>query len=678
MNVKFKIVCFILTWISTLLAQQPWQWQNPKPQGNPLWDIQAVSSTVGYAAGEQGSFLKTVNAGIDWELLSFPRRIDINKIQFINENLGWVAGQKENQVYLYQTSDGGISWKQQLKLPGDRISIFFLDKKTGWVAVDSTIYYTIDSGKTFEIRSTLQSVISYLYFLDPLLGWLVGGNRVYKTGDGGYNWQVITLQSPYYRLFLQKVIFINENIGWAIGSVSGPNHLSGHLFKTSDGGLTWEQQLNVGGSFVYNYFTDMEFKNELTGWAIAGGWIFFTNDGGEHWDNMDREDYLTQITHNGKSTLWGCGYLGVLLTSTDGGLNWTRRSSDTILDVGEGMDLFMWNHEIGFASASKALLKTTDEGQTWKKIKVDDFGHDIFDILAVWFNDPLHGWIGTSYGSGWGGLYRTFDGGHSWSSQIDSLHRIFNIYFVNDSLGWFVSGNKIFHTKDGGDSWFVQWQDSKTDEFMSIQFVTPDSGWAACLNRLLETHDGGINWSRILPRPEGLAILDLQFINSQDGWVIGYYGNDSYIYKTSDGGLTWVAQSHFAPIYARPRSVYFIDKNHGWVVGSGFKGKILYTSNGGRIWQEIEVPTNAPLYRVHFTDPQHGWILGHGGIILNLFNGIVAVPEITEVENSFRFTLYPNYPNPFTPLDNFSGGYSQSHGILSNGVNSETTIEYEL
>ncbi|RMD89189.1 MAG: T9SS C-terminal target domain-containing protein [Calditrichaeota bacterium] len=29
-------------------------------------------------------------------------------------------------------------------------------------------------------------------------------------------------------------------------------------------------------------------------------------------------------------------------------------------------------------------------------------------------------------------------------------------------------------------------------------------------------------------------------------------------------------------------------------------------------------------------------------------------------------------------MDNFSGGYSHRHGILSNGVNPETTIEYEL
>ncbi|MDQ7051870.1 MAG: FlgD immunoglobulin-like domain containing protein [candidate division KSB1 bacterium] len=42
------------------------------------------------------------------------------------------------------------------------------------------------------------------------------------------------------------------------------------------------------------------------------------------------------------------------------------------------------------------------------------------------------------------------------------------------------------------------------------------------------------------------------------------------------------------------------------------------------------------------------------------------------------FALYPNYPNPFTPLDSHGGERGSRSAILSNGVNPATTIRYQL
>ena len=50
-----------------------------------------------------------------------------------------------------------------------------------------------------------------------------------------------------------------------------------------------------------------------------------------------------------------------------------------------------------------------------------------------------------------------------------------SIHFINKNTGW-VIGNKIFHTRDGGSSWKLQYN-SSDDKFVSISFVDDTHGW---------------------------------------------------------------------------------------------------------------------------------------------------------------------------------------------------------
>jgi photosystem II stability/assembly factor-like uncharacterized protein len=48
----------------TSLAQQGWFWQNPLPQGNPLYGVSFTDANNGTAVGEAGTILRKTNGGV--------------------------------------------------------------------------------------------------------------------------------------------------------------------------------------------------------------------------------------------------------------------------------------------------------------------------------------------------------------------------------------------------------------------------------------------------------------------------------------------------------------------------------------------------------------------------------------------------------------------------------------
>lgn len=59
--------------------------------------------------------------------------------------------------------------------------------------------------------------------------------------------------------------------------------------------------------------------------------------------------------------------------------------------------------------------------------------------------------------------------------------------------------------------------------------------------------------------------------------------------------------------FAWLHSVYFLNQNSGWIVGSN--GTFLETKNGGSTWKTKSKFTQDTIRDVYFTDEKHGWIL---------------------------------------------------------------------
>jgi len=62
--------CTQIAWVQKTLAQRPWLWQNPLPQGNSLNAVSFIDTLTATAVGDAGTILRTTDGGITWLLQS--------------------------------------------------------------------------------------------------------------------------------------------------------------------------------------------------------------------------------------------------------------------------------------------------------------------------------------------------------------------------------------------------------------------------------------------------------------------------------------------------------------------------------------------------------------------------------------------------------------------------------
>lgn len=244
-------------------------------------------------------------------------------------------------------------------------------------------------------------------WVDGRTGFVAGyDNALYKTRDGGDTWEKLVFGRghPGWRYYPYASYFLTEELGWLGGMAVSPNEdYTGFLIMTSDGGLTWsEQQLPERfrpGS--------IRFYNSRCGWAANSYTNFeptfiYTDDGGSTWrpctDPYSGIAYGIDLAAVGGKEAWAAGDGGNLLHTTDG-LNWTYVSVPV---SGPFNNVEFPERDYGYAGGS-TLIATDDGGVTWHEVK--EAPEMEYDLLA--FAGRFSGVAGCRTGED---LYRTDDG----------------------------------------------------------------------------------------------------------------------------------------------------------------------------------------------------------------------------------------------------------------------------
>lgn len=115
-----------------------------------------------------------------------------------------------------------------------------------------------------------------------------------------------------------------------------------------------------------------------------------------------------------------------------------------------------------------------------------------------------------------------------------------------------------------------------------------------------------------------LDLISLSFIDSLNGWAVGGYNdpvdssvNKGEVYFTNDAGKTWQTISTSNNDYYF--SVFFLNKNKGWVCGA--KSRISTTVDGGKTWK-VQYDTQGEAFQsIRFADDLHGWVCDLSGNI---------------------------------------------------------------
>jgi uncharacterized protein (TIGR03437 family) len=138
------------------------------------------------AAGDQGTMLRSVNAGMSWTALHNGEKLigGVRAVFFHNPDNGIAVG--GGGIYL--THDGGVSWEARLGWLGDPLTdVHFIGAQTG-TAVSSrgSILRTTDGGLTWKVQPSRGGIVLRgVFFSDAINGWAVGTGGMLRTTTGG-------------------------------------------------------------------------------------------------------------------------------------------------------------------------------------------------------------------------------------------------------------------------------------------------------------------------------------------------------------------------------------------------------------------------------------------------------------------------------------------------------------
>lgn len=319
---------------------------------------------------------------------------------------------------------------------------------------------------------------------------------------------------------------------------------------------------------------------------------------------------------------------------------WKPQSSGIDKDLN---GVFALDENTAWAVGNKgAIIHTTDGGNSWQN---QTSGVDI-NLSQVFFIDKQYGWaVGDKPN-----VLRTEDGGATWQN-VRINHKkasvVQGVYFFNKDEGCIVGGGPqyyqpgfIAYTNDGGKTFTIKHflNDFAVD---SLFFLNKDIGWAICSSgkraKICEGRNKGQDWEikNFNDRGGCKRYFGMQFFDESEGWIAATWYNDytgmpgrGALYYTSDGCKSVaLKRSIHAGIILK---IYFMDKNHGWVFGDYLKLNflspalskplILYTSDAGQNWKEIEFYNDVKPLNIYFVDSNCGWLVGRKGAIYKYEN----------------------------------------------------------
>lgn len=618
---------------------QDWKYTHPKPQANLLRRIQMIDANTWVAAGGNGTFMRTTDAGANWYFhhqagkaantaLTIGQNYDL---WFFNGTNGLVVG---DRGYIGKTTNGGVTFDSVANglVPVTQRcqSIWFANSSVGYVGAgtasgfNGTIIKTTDGGATWtSVYSTTATTVQSVAGTNAQTVYAVlADGSVIKTTDGGTSWSTPTPGTV--GSFMYNISFVDSLTGFVAGS-------GGLISKTTNAGATWSAitppQTN------WSYFRVKIVSPTEVYLVGAPDSLYKSTNLGVTWTALPimpvagpSDTYIWYSLDKQGSTLILSGDFGIIAKSTNGGTLWT--SDNFLLTTQLMFDIQKVPNTstmvaVGrqWTSMQRQVFRSTNMGQNWTAINVPV----ATDLQAVSF---VSSQVGFACGTN-SQVVKTTDGGLTWAAVTrphTTNYTLQTLEFVDANTGWVgvnfaaVTGGNIFKTTDGGTTWSQQ-TIGTTDQIVKIDMVDANVGYL-CLNSsnrpIYKTTNGGTNWTSVT-QPFTGQIRSIRALDANNLYI-GTSSGTNRVGKSTDGGATWTQIA--LPITVDVTSLDFRDVNTGYVCGNSTTA-VCKTTDGGSSWtfQNLHMPT---LVKVYAGPNDTTWALG---TYSSIFRWAVAPPQ---------------------------------------------------
>jgi photosystem II stability/assembly factor-like uncharacterized protein len=485
-------------------------------------------------------------------------------------------------------------------------------------------------------------------FTTATTGYIINENELLETTNSGGTWQ------KKQNITSGNDLKFNQNIGYIVGN-------NGYVLKSIDSGSTWSQ---IATGYNTNFNT-VNILNETEIIISSSNSIIKTSDGGITWTSKSIPNVTVNKTFFVTALIGhaACNS-GKMLKTVDGGVNWyvTQSSNLTPSDL---FTVYFINQNIGFYTKEHGdMYKTVDGGETWSKIiGISDA------IYGFSFLNENIGYVSGEYGV----IFKTSDGGNTWSWVSNQNGRYYNttlwgIHFIDNNIGYATGARgRILKTNNGGNTWT---QNSPTyDDISQLQFIDKNIAYARVGDNFFKTSDSGNNWSKVgsLNLDQSVSGSKFKFINENLGYCTtgGSYGG--HVYKTINGGVTWVIQNNGNYVIDEGiTSISFLDENTGFISGGFNRPRVLKTIDGGVTWKEV---LNQKFGKILFLNSQVGYAhrIGYSG---------GRMYKTTDGGNTWNINInVEDEINSFDFLDENNGYFVGDSGLMYKTKNGGITWE---
>ncbi|MBI4538978.1 MAG: glycosyl hydrolase [Gemmatimonadetes bacterium] len=324
------------------------------------------------------------------------------------------------------------------------------------------------------------------------------GGGVWKTEDAGYSW--VNVSDGFFRTGAVGAIAVAQSSAQVVYVGMGEVCIRGNIshgdgvYRSDDGGKTWrnlglEKTRHIGRVRVHPQNPELVYVA-----ALGDAWganpergVFRSRDGGRTWE---------KILFVNDST----GVVDLAMDATN---------PSVLYAAAWEAQRYPWGVRGG--GPGSALYKTTDGGATWTKISANPgFPRGVLGRIGIALapTRPSRLWAIVDAGEGQIGIYRTDDGGASWTlvaNDGDLVTRPFYYSHIfadsQDPETVYVLNVGMYRSRDGGKTWRAVrtphgdnhdlWVDPKD----ALRMIEANDGGATI------TFDAGRSWSSIYNQP---------------------------------------------------------------------------------------------------------------------------------------------------------------------------------
>lgn len=491
-----------------------------------------------------------------------------------------------------RSDDGGLTWRPaSFGISNPVVNALAVDPSnpdTVYAGTQVGFFRSGDGGKHWQTSSPVNGLKVHTIAVDPshprvlYVGTAMG---IYRSANGGAAWQLLTVG------LIPPNKFDFEVVALAIDPVDPQQVYAAHigvhdgLHKTVDGGRAWValRRLRVDALAV-------DPVHDSTVWAAGDDGVWRSADGGAKWVKVRVEPaHVLLVDPSDSGRVYAANAQDVQVT-TNGGASWQTlpagpRPGGALALVADPAR----PGELLAGTTGAGVYRSMDGGESWTAS-----GQGLVNtaVTAVAIDDT----DSAIFVGGAAGIYRTLDGGVTWDvTSFDGGSAVAVSASPSDprTLYAAIGFALVARTVDGGGSW--QTVSSLGASALAVSLDDPATLYAATPQALMKSTDGGATWTAVFEAGEG-NFVDHVVTDPIDPAVV-YLINRGELWKSSDRGATWKILLADGQLIGLA-----IGRNSPRTVLASDSQSVFGSSDGGKTWRVLA--TQRPFAAALAVDPQ--------------------------------------------------------------------------